>query len=184
MTKKQPIPAELRKLVFERDNYTCRYCGQHTDRPHCDHVYPESRGGATELGNLVTACRKCNVAKRAQVGVWPNPTKHQQQIAELNERITAAQMKVALTEERHSRFAQSVTGIDLSNPALGALIVSTVAVLLMTVGLEIGRIDLLFAALIFGLPFVATASALSWYSRVIVKRHEQAAADYAAGAER
>jgi len=69
--KKQPIPKDLRLAVFERDGYVCRYCGKSTERPHADHVYPESRGGATIVENLVTACRDCNMKKQAFIGIWP-----------------------------------------------------------------------------------------------------------------
>lgn len=55
---------ELRRQVFRRDNYTCRYCGRHVEgEVHCDHVIPLSRGGKTELDNLVTACPACNLSK-------------------------------------------------------------------------------------------------------------------------
>ena len=53
----------IRTQVFERDAYTCRYCGQHTESPHCDHVIPLCKGGETTLENLVTACPACNCSK-------------------------------------------------------------------------------------------------------------------------
>lgn len=34
---------ELRSFVFERDNYTCWYCGDYGDT--LDHIIPRSRGG-------------------------------------------------------------------------------------------------------------------------------------------
>jgi 5-methylcytosine-specific restriction endonuclease McrA len=69
---KHPIPyperkvnATLRRKVFERDAYRCRYCGDHRNLV-LDHVEPFARGGACSLENLVTACRPCNVAKGAR----------------------------------------------------------------------------------------------------------------------
>lgn len=56
--------SRLRVEVFERDNYTCRYCGQRGGTLECDHVVPASRGGVATLENLVTACRPCNREKR------------------------------------------------------------------------------------------------------------------------
>lgn len=53
----------MREQVFARDNYTCTYCGAKTDKPHCDHVVPVSRGGASDLANLTTACPPCNFGK-------------------------------------------------------------------------------------------------------------------------
>lgn len=49
--------------IFQRDGFTCRYCGG-TDDLTCDHVRPLSRGGSNDPDNLVTACRACNTAKR------------------------------------------------------------------------------------------------------------------------
>lgn len=53
----------LRSTVFERDGYTCVYCGARDVELHCDHVMPASRGGEHSLDNLVTACAKCNRSK-------------------------------------------------------------------------------------------------------------------------
>ena len=54
----------LRRQIFERDNYTCQYCGEHGGKLECDHVIPVSRGGSHEPDNLVTACFRCNRSKR------------------------------------------------------------------------------------------------------------------------
>lgn len=56
---KQTIPTDLRWAVWERDNYTCHYCGSRR-RLTIDHVIPECRGGLTVARNLVTACASCN----------------------------------------------------------------------------------------------------------------------------
>lgn len=56
----------LRSIVFERDDFTCAYCGERTEDPHCDHIEPLSKGGSSELSNLTTACAKCNISKGAR----------------------------------------------------------------------------------------------------------------------
>jgi hypothetical protein len=53
----------LRQAVFERDEWTCVYCGKRTGTLTADHVVPVSRGGSSTLDNLVTACLDCNTAK-------------------------------------------------------------------------------------------------------------------------
>lgn len=58
------VPSWLRAEVFNRDNWTCVYCGSKAAPLHCDHVRPYSRGGATSSENLVTACQSCNTSKR------------------------------------------------------------------------------------------------------------------------
>ena len=58
--------ARLRSEVFERDNYTCQYCGQRGGELECDHVHPVSKGGSNHTENLVAACKACNREKRAK----------------------------------------------------------------------------------------------------------------------
>lgn len=56
-----------RKNLFERDNYTCQYCGRAKlkDKEFLtrDHVVPESKGGKSTWTNLVTCCNTCNNKK-------------------------------------------------------------------------------------------------------------------------
>lgn len=87
----------LARRIFERDRYTCRYCGRRTIdlavlkelsrafpdlfpyHPHwkfddshrlywthsasIEHAVPVSRGGSSEIENLITTCYECNAAK-------------------------------------------------------------------------------------------------------------------------
>lgn len=62
----------MKKRVFARDHYRCRYCGfdmtLHFPYPHLhvltvDHVRPRSKGGKHAYNNLVTCCRWCNGRK-------------------------------------------------------------------------------------------------------------------------
>lgn len=58
-----------RHLVYERDGYTCQYCGDSiiTNRGMqvtLDHVHPRHHGGQSEYTNVVTCCDKCNAQKR------------------------------------------------------------------------------------------------------------------------
>lgn len=68
-----------REKVFQRDDYTCVYCGTR-DKKNCtlDHVVPRSKGGEDSFENCVTACQKCNSDKDdLTVKEWgreePNP---------------------------------------------------------------------------------------------------------------
>jgi hypothetical protein len=56
----------LRFQVLKRDNNTCVYCGSKPPDAvlEVDHINPRSKGGATDLSNLVTSCFKCNRGKR------------------------------------------------------------------------------------------------------------------------
>jgi predicted phage replisome organizer len=55
--------SDLRRVVLERDNYTCVYCGAGDKPLEADHVLPRSRGGLDLVGNLVCACITCNRSK-------------------------------------------------------------------------------------------------------------------------
>lgn len=59
------ITSSIRFEVFNRDNFTCRYCGRSSPEVqlHVDHVHPVVLGGTNELSNLVTACKDCNLGK-------------------------------------------------------------------------------------------------------------------------
>lgn len=54
--------------IFERDNWTCRYCGEKLNLEDCtiDHVVPVSKGGREDDDNLVTSCFTCNCSKGAR----------------------------------------------------------------------------------------------------------------------
>ena len=60
-------PYRERKLtrleVFNRDRYTCQYCGKETRQLTLDHVIPRYRGGQHTWENVVSACVPCNRRK-------------------------------------------------------------------------------------------------------------------------
>lgn len=59
------VSKRLRFEIFRRDNHACRYCGRAAPEVALtiDHVTPDTLGGPTEPGNLVTACAECNGGK-------------------------------------------------------------------------------------------------------------------------
>ncbi len=65
------LPRIQRKLtrfeVFNRDRFTCQYCGRETRELTLDHVMPRSRGGQHSWENLVSACIPCNHRKGERV---------------------------------------------------------------------------------------------------------------------
>ncbi|MFN8559035.1 MAG: HNH endonuclease [Dehalococcoidia bacterium] len=52
-----------RREVFQRDRYTCQYCGKQGRDLTLDHVMPRHRGGKHTWDNLVAACKVCNHRK-------------------------------------------------------------------------------------------------------------------------
>jgi len=46
--------------IFNRDHYTCQYCGKESRQLTLDHVLPRYRGGQHTWENVVSACAHCN----------------------------------------------------------------------------------------------------------------------------
>ncbi len=57
----------LRFKIFNRDNFTCQYCGRKPDEVvlEIDHIEPISKFIHVKFGedNLITSCRECNRGK-------------------------------------------------------------------------------------------------------------------------
>jgi len=55
----------LRKELFERDSWRCRYCGEVVtpETATIDHIQPVSAEGSDDPANLATACMMCNSIK-------------------------------------------------------------------------------------------------------------------------
>ena len=85
------IPIYSKRLVCQRDEWTCAYCGDIVSSETCsiDHVLPRSKGGRSTYENTVCACKPCNYKKadrtpsqaRMRLRIKPakptiNPIKH------------------------------------------------------------------------------------------------------------
>ncbi|MDX2257246.1 MAG: HNH endonuclease [Pseudanabaenaceae cyanobacterium bins.39] len=60
------IPPEVRKYVFERNNYQCQSCHKidpTAKKLQVDHIIPLAQGGTHDLSNLQTLCAECNRRK-------------------------------------------------------------------------------------------------------------------------
>ena len=58
------------KRILENYEYSCSYCGEERAL-EMDHVIPVSKGGITEVDNIVPACRSCNARKsNKDLEVW------------------------------------------------------------------------------------------------------------------
>jgi 5-methylcytosine-specific restriction endonuclease McrA len=62
---KRPRPQRkmTRFEIFQRDNFTCQYCGRKTSQLTLDHVVPRYRDGEHRWENVVSACIPCNRRK-------------------------------------------------------------------------------------------------------------------------
>lgn len=62
------INLRLRWIILQRDNFSCRKCGQSPAKDqsvilHVDHIIPWSKNGETVIENLETLCERCNLGK-------------------------------------------------------------------------------------------------------------------------
>ena len=64
MVKRPLIRRRLsRQAVFQRDGFSCQYCGKSTKELTVDHVVPRSRAGPHVWENVASACIPCNHRK-------------------------------------------------------------------------------------------------------------------------
>ncbi len=67
-----PIPAALKRAVYERDQWRCQKCRtyiRYADK-RLHHRVPERYGGATTLENLELQCDPCHLALHAEAGAF------------------------------------------------------------------------------------------------------------------
>lgn len=62
---RKPLPKKIRFRVFQRDNFTCQYCGRSAPKVelHVDHIRSVANGGDNDMDNLITSCVDCNLGK-------------------------------------------------------------------------------------------------------------------------
>lgn len=54
------IDSAIQWAVFQRDGYSCLYCGRTGVPLTVDHIFLWEKGGPSTMENLVAACRRCN----------------------------------------------------------------------------------------------------------------------------
>jgi len=59
---------KIRFDIFQRDNFTCQYCGRckfdEEVKLQVDHIIPRAKEGRNNRGNLITSCLECNQGKK------------------------------------------------------------------------------------------------------------------------
>jgi hypothetical protein len=95
----------VKQRVWDRAGNRCEYCQSHQDytmsRLQLDHVWPGSKGGGNEDGNLCLACELCNQHK------W-NQTEAIDPVTKVSVRLFNPRQQVW-----HEHFAWSEDGIEI-----------------------------------------------------------------------
>lgn len=60
--KRDPIPEDVKLLVWARDGGACVRCGSKKEL-HFDHIIPVAKGGGNGEANVQILCQSCNLQK-------------------------------------------------------------------------------------------------------------------------
>jgi len=66
--KRDPIPEEVKLLVWARDGGCCVRCGSKQEL-HFDHIIPVAKGGGNSEANIQILCQTCNLKKSDKIAV-------------------------------------------------------------------------------------------------------------------
>ena len=66
--KRDPIPEEVKLVVWARDGGACIRCGSQTEL-HFDHIIPVAKGGSNVEANIQILCRPCNLKKSDKIAI-------------------------------------------------------------------------------------------------------------------
>ncbi len=58
-SKRTYLSSQIRKSIFERDNYKCQKCGRF-DGLCIHHIIPRFDGGMDDIENLILLCQGCH----------------------------------------------------------------------------------------------------------------------------
>jgi hypothetical protein len=66
--KRDPIPEDVKLLVWARDGGACVRCGSKQNL-HFDHIIPVAKGGGNSEANIQILCQPCNLQKSDKIGL-------------------------------------------------------------------------------------------------------------------
>jgi hypothetical protein len=64
--KREPIPDDVKLLVWARDGGACTRCGSKSEL-HFDHIVPVAKGGSSTSENIQLLCKPCNLRKSDKI---------------------------------------------------------------------------------------------------------------------
>jgi hypothetical protein len=66
--KRDPIPEDVKLLVWARDGGCCVRCGSKQEL-HFDHIIPVAKGGGNSEANIQVLCQTCNLKKADRIAM-------------------------------------------------------------------------------------------------------------------
>jgi hypothetical protein len=66
--KRDPIPEDVKLLVWSRDGGRCVRCGS-KEELHFDHIIPVAKGGGNTSANIQILCQTCNLKKSDKIAI-------------------------------------------------------------------------------------------------------------------
>jgi len=98
--------------VFQRDGFTCQYCGRKPPEVvlEVDHIMPRSKNGSDDMENLITSCFDCNRGKRDK-NLTDIPERIKINIEEIKERKKQLKELYKYQEEIESKVFSSICEI-------------------------------------------------------------------------
>jgi len=114
--KRISLSKSKRFEVFNRDSFTCQYCGRIPPLVmlHVDHVIPVAKGGTNDMENLTTSCAGCNSGKGSKsIAASSNPLDEARRAQEAMETTMTAKTFLQAAKAR-KKMRQELTEIICS----------------------------------------------------------------------
>jgi hypothetical protein len=113
MTERKALTKGQRFDVFNRDGFTCQYCGSTPPSVvlHVDHVVSVANGGTNDDENLITACEDCNLGKGTKP-VERSPQSLQQRTERIREKEEQVAAYHRLLQEIEARKERDIDYVE------------------------------------------------------------------------
>lgn len=113
MNKREPISKKLRFEVFKRDVFKCQYCGSEPSKVvlEIDHIHPVSKGGKSNIDNLITACFDCNRGKK-DISLTLSPQNTAEKLYAIQEKEDQYKALMKLQKSIHARKIKEANKVE------------------------------------------------------------------------